>query len=1696
MRRVALFGAAAIVAVALLVVIVAHDALVATVIRSVAASMGYRISFQRVQTGLAAAEITGIDVTNRAGEPVFDASRIALRYSLRDLLPGSRHRFGLSALDVERPKLVLIHHADGSYNVALPAASQTPAKPDTTPIDLRARVRDGSVLLIDRFVDPGRERRQRIVGLAVDARLAPHTHSFYNARFDLDDGRALHPVIGKATFEADRGFEAQRWTAAALPIGPLIDFALPSHAIDLVDGELDGLDARVYTFVAPDGATRTHVGVRAQLEHGKLYVAALREPLRDATGPLRAYDDGLTTTGIDATLAGVPLHLRGGVFDLGSPQVRFLLTGDGSLAALRGVTPATQRLPVDGDLGFAFHAVGNATTPLILGRIAAPSLTYGSYPLDRPSAAIAVSGTRLDLLDARVGYGPLDVTARGSVDLGRAVTTNLVASVAGAGDALPYVPQLVRGLQLGAVAHVHGVGARLATSGVAYGDARTGNLAALFALDGGGNGVIGPLAVERNDGASLYARVAIDRRHDAASGIASAQHFSLLPARAATLPGLNVVALPAIAGTIDAAVAGAVDHDRLTAASGHVALSGIRIGNVAGSANADIAGAADGTQRAVLRVRTNVADADGSAGYDAGTFALDGRVRSSFARLRALAPDLDARGAIDVPLRVIGDGTSTAIAVTGARFIGASVRGIALRDADATVVARDGTFDVRAARIGIDGGTIVAAGRIGDAGDLIALTSALPLRPLAGASVPIDAGALLAYVRARGPLAAPRAEIGLAVAGARVHGLDLAANATATYAAGTVRIAELSALAGDGSIIAAGAVRDISGPRAAVDLTAHVRGAQIAQIDRVARLPIPYPDGEIDADARVIGPLASPQISAELNIPNGSVNELGFRDAHAGLHGDLANVAVRGGTVTVGSTTVTFSGDIGRAAQRITVNAPHVDLTDFDNYFDTADALAGRGHAALAADISTSGVRTTGDVAIANARFHRFAIGDANANWRTVGRTIHANAAVQGAHGNASLVAAATLPASAPLRDAPHRVAFDANGMVGAFDLAAWLPAAGIQAPVAGVLDATAHAHGSAAAPQFALTAAVTNGSAAHYHLDALTLAADGDARRAHVSSLHLAGAGLTADANGTAGYGAHDPLALALHATSPDLPTLERALGLKLVVGGTATTDVHLTGTRTAPRIAQTLDATGLSTARYTIPRVHADASADESTLRLNAFEADLVKGRLSASATVPIVFAPPRIGVRNAPLAATLLADAIDLTQFANLLPAHSKVTGMLDGRIVASGTPQNPAVDGTLALTGGSYASDLVRSAFTNARARLTFTREAAQLSDVHTDVGGGTIDGTGNVTFGDARDLRRTLALNAQLIARNARLDINKYLTGTVDGTVTAVKAAGRRATVIGGNVAFSKTRIPTSALIPSSSSTTQTTAAPLPVAFDLTVQAGNDVRVLGSGVDVGARGAVTVGGTLAAPTLAGSLQSTDGRLSLYRTFVLQRGLVSFDPADGLIPNVDATATTSITNPNTDILLHVTGPATQLNIDLSSNPTYDKEQILGLLINAQAFGAVQGVQTTQTSGGGINAANIAGGYLSSQLSQSLLEPFGSQLGQSLGFSDLALGYDYGSGFSAGATRALTKNLSASFHQTFGVDQREILGFSYALSDQSAVQLSVFNAGNQSPNIVSTGSFLGNQDTFTPANYTLQALQPPPGVAGVVFTYQRKY
>jgi len=417
--------------------------------------------------------------------------------------------------------------------------------------------------------------------------------------------------------------------------------------------------------------------------------------------------------------------------------------------------------------------------------------------------------------------------------------------------------------------------------------------------------------------------------------------------------------------------------------------------------------------------------------------------------------------------------------------------------------------------------------------------------------------------------------------------------------------------------------------------------------------------------------------------------------------------------------------------------------------------------------------------------------------------------------------------------------------------------------------------------------------------------------------------------------------------------------------------------------------------------------------------------------------------------------------------------------------------------LALTGGAYTSGLLTNGLTDIGFTLDFAGTSAQLTRFHATAAPGSIDGSGNVSVGDLRDPVRGLHANATFTIANARIDSPKYYVGTVNGDVTAVKAAGAPLT-IGGSLVSSDARIPYTALLPGGSAPGASAPALPAVAFNLGVQVGRNVRVQSGPVDIGATGGARLGGTLAQPTLAGQFTATDGTVSLYRTFNVQYGSsVSFDPSQGLIPNVDATAVTNIPDPPTAVLMHITGLATHLNLDFSSQPPYSREQILGLLVNAQALGAVSGVASTgTTAGNGVSLTGIGGGLLADQFTQRFLQPFSSKLGSALGLSSLDVNYGTNGAVSATARRAIGKNISFVYGQQFGGSiQRTSVGINVGNAIAGA-QLTFYQTlGSQSITAGLTpflqSGFLNPQ----PTNYTLLSIEPPGG-SGFVFSYQRKY
>ena len=1028
---------------------------------------------------------------------------------------------------------------------------------------------------------------------------------------------------------------------------------------------------------------------------------------------------------------------------------------------------------------------------------------------------------------------------------------------------------------------------------------------------------------------------------------------------------------------------------------------------------------------------------------------------------------------VDAPLALVYGSNQAIVQITGARFSGAHVKAglsgtVALTPRSVHVLA----IDARA-----NGGEALASGTLGN-NDPIALSAE---------NLPLLGGALSLAAIAHADLSAPSLSSTVLARGMRYDRLLISGMSSLQYAKGTLGIGATSLGAGAAYVAVSGSVGGLAIGKRIVpryDVEARVRAADAHSLVAIAApARANLVTGSIDGDAYLRGSGTSPDIRGSLSIPEGSVNGLAFADLHGSLDGTMQRMTLRNGGVTVGTTMLAFSGSATRTRDvDLTVSAPHANLADFDDLFNAGDMLDGRGNLSATLAYAPGAIASSGSATFNGLRYARLNIGNAEAGWSTTGTRIALALLAGGAAGK--------LQTSGTIDSSTH--ALDLAMTVSKVDLSTWLPQFGFTEPVSGDFNATGYATGVFPNVDSSFQAQIVNGRAGPFPLERATIALHTTGGAGRIDAANVTVPYLTATAAGTFGFHANDPLAVSVHATSPNIGLLaHEATGKTNALAGALDTTLRLSGTRLAPQIADQSTLTSLRYDKLTIPRVVAQVSASQHWLAITQAEADLQHGRALLVAQVPLQLSPPGVP-RDEPFTAAVTADDLDLTSFASVLPSGTHLAGRIDGTVRATGELDNPAFDGLLTLDDASYSGPQESTPIAGG-AQLAFAGRRVTLQNASFRAGGGTVVMSAIATVPSVQDLN-AIALSMRATATNAVVDLPQYFKGRIDGTLVATHPADAALT-IGGTMTLSSARVPMTAFV-TPSSTSAAKPLPVSVAFrDFTIAVGQDVRVQSPNVDVGATGHLTLNGPLAHLAPSGSFLATGGTVSFYRTFQLQHANVTFAPSSGIIPDVNAVATTYVTNPDTEIRLHVTGPATGMNIAFASQPPYNRSQILGLLVGAQAFGAVQGVNAT---GGGTFSAtsavsSLAVGQVNTLFTRSMLEPLNTALASTFGFSNVQLTSNLAQGqYGAQFVKAFGHNLQAIFNQSFGYPQRTTMTLAMTMNNESAVRLSAYTQ----PDV---GLFLSPPPALPPPDTVGQAAQlqllQRSGTNGFSLVYQRR-
>ncbi|MBV8345123.1 MAG: translocation/assembly module TamB domain-containing protein [Candidatus Eremiobacteraeota bacterium] len=1683
---------------------------------------------------------------SRGSLPVLSAARVAIRYSPRDLLPGSAHRMGILGLDLVGVRLTLTRFPDGSFTLSLPKGS--PVIPHATRINpvpwrLHVTVRDAQLELREPSAYDPSAKVIRAGGIDADADVDTAAVTRYRVRGAFEQ-QSREPFTIAGTVDALRGYAIHHAHATRFPLPGLANYFAQTPQVRILQATAENFDARVYALgVAPNVDPSYHVSLGVDVRDGRLALAALDAPIERLRGRLELVDDTFYVSRADAMLAGIPLRITGGGYDLtgaltGGAQLRLGVEGSGDLSGLRRAFAFARDQAISGRAHVGVLVHGPIGDPVIVARVNAPHTFYRSMPFDALDAGVVYHSNVVALAPLRARYAGVAIGVRGTLGIGPHVLSRFALHVAGPASRLPYLDEMLGDEPIAIDASAVGRDLLFGVEGSAASARGVRRVAALFAMNPDGTASVEPfwLHTERGDFDGAYA---LDRPHDSSAFWLVARNLRMRAPSLPTFPGLSLPAMPPIDGRavgMTLAGGGSGSHVSMAGSVGgsDTTISGVRFDRLA----ATFGGTLQSTAINSLRASGPWGEFAGDGLFSTQRFVAYGAYRGTFEGLQpflgsAIVAHGALRGTVGVaiePQRIVVQGTDLAMQR-------ATLRGVPVTHANLTLAVEGDRLRILSAEARAAGGEIVAAGNFSLAapqtgganpGALSLVANRLSAKQLSGIGLPLTAGTLSATGNLAAGAALPRFDGGVTIGAGRVANFSIAGDGSVNLSGDSVALRRVVGAFGGANARIDGSIGSLQSGAPSYDLDADVPAARVAPALRQFGIPNYKTDGTFNAQLHIAGRSARPRITGHVGVPAGEINGLPFIDGSVLLAADPSGVSVRRGSVLVGTTAAGFSAVARPNQSAIDLRAPHATLSDFNNFFDTGDTLAGRGAVKLAAASQGGRVTSSGDLDVRGFRYRNLPIGDTRAVWSSARNAVTGALAVGGSEGMLRARGTIALSPQADWQSTLTRSRFDLRGDVGNLDLSLWMPALGMQSvPITGRVSGDATIRGRFPLLDVRANAHVRDGTLGPLTLDSASVALHAAGRRIVVDRAELTTPEIAASAAGSFGLRRNDPLDIHVHAATDRLAKLVYDVSrVRVPISGSFESTLSIAGTYRAPTFLAGVDGTGVRAYGISIASLFGEFRLQRHALVLSNAGATLGRGEVTLAGALPLSLAPLRLPP-DQPMSFDLDVVGLDPAVFDETLGQNTKMSGLIDGHIGLSGTVRRPSIVGRLSLARGSYFSALERVPITQLAAALSFNRVSGSIDRLSARLGSGTAQLSGRVAFPNGFS-GGTSSLHFAGVARGAQLDLPAYGSGTLDARLTLDKKSGTAA-LLAGDATLSNATLPFATFVKAAQGASSPGLPPLPLAFDLRATAGKNVRVRGSGygagLDIGVSGSVNLGGSLSSPTLDGTFASTGGTLTYFdRAFRVQQGGVRFNAADGVLPTLHAVASSTVVNPDpdrarnpygsADITITVDGPIAGLKIGLTSNPPgYTRDEILGLIapfggfVNGIAFSRQSMLAPRQPSGitplgalspipnvdlaqrSTITVGQEAFNILNAQFAASLLGPVESTIGQGLGLSsvNLTLGYYGNVGFTA--TRLLGKAVSAVYAVTFGVPQVQSFGLMVQPNPVTSATLNFFYQSGPTKLLQLPTSPVGYNASYTVA-------QPLIGNSGFSLTVQRYF
>jgi TamB, inner membrane protein subunit of TAM complex len=1641
------------------------------------------------------------------GEEFLDIRRLTAVIDPLGFAGRSDRQFGIHSIAVDEPHIFLRHRSDGTWNFTrlIPRGPAPKVQQAGLPWRLRTTIARGEIEVIDPQSHVAIGEEFSLAGLEAAVSVDQGATSTGQIVATLQSKKGATPMRAML-FENDRlSFARFVVEAKNLLIAPVMDTFLPSTAFI---AEAGVARFRLHAFaIGYTAQPRWHFAGDATIDGARLRVTPLILPVRDLHCKLHFNDGLLTISAIRGEAGGIPITGQGGLQLAGIPRLMFVAQPHGRLERAKNLFTFALHQDVAGPFSAAIRVDGPISTIRVAGYLESSSFRFQDIhlPLLRSTFYFNQGHMTVQALDLASGGakgwfdGDFDVQSRDA-------TTQAAAAVIAPAKDLPFIANVMPDGTVEAIAQASGPFAQLNASGYVQVTGPSRSIIRAFLSGGPDRVAFGPMLYQAGSSEALAWADRTLATRPSWSGAIIATHFPLeiRPGRVTladvTLPPLG---LPSLDTTLNGAgfvfqmqpgsnADVAVDAQASSLVYDHIPLGDAAVQAGGNAGNIFI-------RKAAINGPAMTASAQGVVALNPGLKPTSGVLHGSMdADLGAFASafsSLHPRGRSAGVFVAAYDGTQW-IASARASSADASVGNLALRQTTAFVEASRGNATMLGDVV-MPGSAVWAFGtlatRSASAGEQSAIDAFFPrldLRSLAPLGLREANGTASGFASLRGSKNQPAINAAAALHGS-YDNIPYNGDLDLQYAGGKLssrasRIAVLgNQLTVDGSV--SGVAPGVSLSNAALTLRVRLREGDLAAISRFTGKNAPV-TGSYDADAAIGGKVTKPDVDARIDTDIGTIRGVAFNELHGSVRLRPGEVSLSNGSVELGTSEFGLQGEATPVRFSVSAKSPHVDMSDFNDFFGGADVFGGDGSFGLALSSAGHGLLARGNASLADAAFYDYRLGRIDTTFSSTNRG-GLNAVVNQSGPGGSMQVAGFVDFLSYHGGFPNfaTARYGVRAHVRDLQMDEVLPLMHReQLGVSGLLDADGALHGTLRKPSGNVTFSLRNGYLRRIPLEDFSgeLTANQDSLTLRNAVLQLPF--LVAKGAGSFGFTGRK-LNGSVSLEAADLASLASGLRLPGTLRGSASGKIDVAGTLESPSATADLSAEHASFYNVAVDeaKLHAVYGPGEVSFGDSSLTFAGKRGTISVTGALPVQLKPLALGPKDRPLNVSMSVAGMDLSVLDPITSKYARLNGKLDAQASVSGTAGNPIGKGSARMANASVESDLETVPITNASGDLLFENDTITLQHVHGSVGTGAVDIAGAAHIVPALGLRTYAGL--QLWSRvnfgNTQVNFPNWISGTLGGHLSFTRSG--TIPYLAGDVAVSNSTVPFAAIYalaeggavkPQAPSQVPGVPAlqpdhtivyggglwgpethtltnigkptPKPTGFsipslnlDVTTNAGNNVRIRGgSSIDLTTTGNLTITGNLQSPTLAGQFRAIRGQVGYFdTTFRLVSGTVTFDPTSGLLPSLNATAVTNVSG--AQITLTVTGRVDNLSTDLESNPPMARDDIIAALLHTSQVSALTSFNPTQTQA---TLVQTAQNYFNAQLSRSLLYPVESALAQQLNIESISLIFNQYGELAIEVRTSFTPDVSAVYQSSVAVPVTSAYGMSYRLQDYLALDV----------------------------------------------------